>query len=250
MRLVRGALAAGCFLAGLWLMLRALGLSGVVLHGVARWWPAFLLLAGVSILARSVRPGPHTAVAGGLICAGCVAFAATRGVMTGRAWTFVAAAGLMAAGAISAWMNVSARPDRTASPFPRIVVLFRAASFTPLSSELEWVRVFLLCGRLHLDLTEAVRPGHDRDAIRVDITSCVGNVHVGVLPDVEVVNHKAFVMRLRHRIQTSVLDEDQSDTADVVVGTLAFFGDVLVLEPQKAIAVASGPVSGGQNKPE
>jgi hypothetical protein len=245
MRLVRGALAAGCFLAGLWLMLRALGLLGVALQGVARWWPALLVVAGAAIIARSVRPGPHTALAGGLICVGCIAFATTRGVMTGRPWTFVAAAGLMATGVISAWINVSARPDRSASPFPRIVVLFRTASFTPRSSELEWVRIFLLCGRLDLNLTEAVHPGHDRDAIRIDITACAGNVHMQVLPGVGVVDHKAFVMRLRRQIQAGVLDEGQSDTADVVVGTLAFFGDAQV-PPQNVIAVAGGPVSGGQ----
>lgn len=58
MRSTRGALAVACLLAGLWLMLRALGLLAVVLYGAGRWWPAFLLAAGVAILLRSVKPGP------------------------------------------------------------------------------------------------------------------------------------------------------------------------------------------------
>lgn len=246
MRLVRGALAAACFLAGLWLMLRALGLLGVVLHGAARWWPAFLLVAGLAILARSIRPGPHTAVSIGLICASGVAFAVTRGAMPGRPWAFAAAVGLMGIGAVSAWMIVSARPDQAASPTATTAVFFRAASFTPLSSELRRVRVLLICGRLDLNLTEVVHPDLDRDAIMVDITVWVGRVYVRVPPDVNVVNHKAFVMRFRHPIQAGVLDEEQTDTADVVAATLAFFGDVLVLRPWSVIFLGGGPGSGSR----
>src|SRR5260370_24455892 len=131
MRLVRGALAAACFLAGLWLMLRELGLLGVVLHEVGRWWPTFLLLAGVAILARSVRLGPHTAVSVVLMCAGCVAFASTRRVLTGRVWTLVAAGGLMAAGMVSVWMRVSTRSDRGASRTGMVGGLFPERRLMP-----------------------------------------------------------------------------------------------------------------------
>jgi hypothetical protein len=245
MRLVRSALAAACFLAGLWLMLRALGLLGAVLHGAGMWWPTFFVVAGVAILARSVRPGAHTAVSVGLICVGGIAFTATRGVINGRTWTLAAAAGLMAVGAIWAWMLVSIRPDRADDPAATTVVLFRAASFTPRSSELRRIRVLLVCGRLDLDLTEAVHPGLNRDAIMIDITAWVGKVYVRVPPDVHVVNHKAFVMRFRHRIQSGVLREEQTDAADVVAATLAFFGDVLVLGPPPAVNILGGSLHRG-----
>jgi hypothetical protein len=238
-RLTRGAIAAACFSAGLWLLLRTLGLLGITAREAGRWWPALLLTAGAAILARSVRPGPHTAVAVGFLCAGGLAFATTRGLVAGRAWAFAAAGGLMAAGAASAWGSVSARPGPAASRTPVILVVFRAARFRPQSSGLDGVKIFLFCGRLDLDLAD-VSPGRDRDPLMIDITAWAGSVHVTVRPDIHVVNHKAFVMRFRNRLQAGILAEEQMAAADVVAATLAFFGDVLIEATGAAPAPASG----------
>ena len=225
MRSITGALSVACFLAGLWLTLRMLGLLGVILHGIGRWWPILLIAAGLAIIVRSVRLGPHTVVSASLILAGGAAFAITRGFMTGRIWTFAAAAGLMAAGVILAWISVQLRTGQATSQSAVKWIFFRAGAFMPGSSDLERVRVFLLCGSLELDLRRAVSAGARQNVVMIDITAWVGKVNVIVPPDTYVVDHKAFVMRFTKRVQAGFLDEDEMDRADVVASTLAFFGD-------------------------
>jgi hypothetical protein len=247
MRLARGVLAVACLGAGLWLMLRALGLLAVVLHGAGRWWPAFLLAGGMAILLRSLKPGPHIAVSVGLLGAGFLAFAITHGIISDRVWPFVAAGGLITAGIILAWLAVRTHPDSATVRSEQISVLFRAAEITLRSTELERVRVFLLCGHLELDLKDTVPPEQRRDApLMVDVTAWVGNVHVKVRPEVRLINHKAFVLRLTHKIQVGVLAEKQTRTAQLVVATLAFFGDV---EVKRETSDADSGVAGNQLEP-
>lgn len=229
MRLVRSALAVSCLLAGLWLILRALGLLLVVLHSAGRWWPTFLLAAGVAILLRSFKPGPHVAASVGLIGAGCMAFAITRRIIAKDVWTFVLAGGLIFVGIMLIYFTVSTRSDGTKDDTGRISVSFRAAEIMLKFAELKRIRVFLLCGRLELDLRDAIPPGQRRDApLMIEITAWVGNVRLLVPAGVHVVSHEAFVLRFRKPIQLSVLDEQEEETmtAHVVAATLAFFGKV------------------------
>jgi hypothetical protein len=250
MRLARGVPAVACLLAGLGLMLRALGLLAVVLHGAGLWWPAFLLAAGVAILLRFVKPGPHIAVSAGLMGAGCIAFAVTRGIITERVWILVAAAGLISAGLILARLAASARPDGANGRTERISVLFRAARLPLKSADAEQVKIFLLCGHLELDLKDAIPPGQRRDApLMIEITAWAGNVKLLVWEGVEVLNHKAFVLQFRHPIQMGVLNEERTRTAQMVATTLAFFGDVESKEvPLDADFGAPGNLPGPENR--
>jgi hypothetical protein len=227
MRLAWGALAVTCLLAGLWLLLRALGLVEAVLHGAGHWWPALLFVAGMAILLRSVKPGPNIAVPVGLMAAGCIAFAITNVVVIAeRVWIFIAAGGLIIIGLISTRIAASPRPHSTDHLTQRVSVLFRSAEITPESVSLRQVRVFLLCGYLELDLTKVISPEQFRNTVlMVEITAWIGNVKLLVQPGVKSLDHKAFALRFRNTIGPSVLDEEEIRKVQVVATTLAFFGD-------------------------
>jgi hypothetical protein len=224
MRVVRGALAVGCLLGGCWLMLRALGLLAPALDGLSHWWPTSLFIIGTAIFARSLRPGPHIAVAVLFILGGCISFAVTRDVINGRIWIFAAAAGLISTGTIFAWANVAAAPKNAASSAPMIFALFRAADFTSTSTQLERVGVFLLCGHLDLHLEEAVEHVRNRNTIVVEITSLIGTVQILVRPGTNTYEHAAFVKRFRQPLKAGMLIQDRSDEAHVAASTLAIFG--------------------------
>jgi hypothetical protein len=229
MRLIRGGLAASCLLAGLWLMLQELGLLGVVLHGLSAWWPAFPLALGVALLARSAKLGPHTVVSAGLIFTGCTGFILLHLAITERALVFIAAGGLMATGVLLIWLNARTPRAKTAET-TRLLVLFRAASFSPQTTVTGHIKILLFCGHLDLDLTNAVHPGQDLDPTMIDITAWAGSVTIFVQSGLNLINHKAFVMRFRHPIETGVLTEEQVDMADLIAASIAFFGNVLIKE--------------------
>lgn len=251
MRLAWGALGVACLLAGVWLILRALGLSGAVLHGAGRWWPAFLVAGGVAILLRSVKPGPHVVVSVGLIVAGGLAFAITRGVLSSHALPFIAAGGLITGGMIMAWLAATAQPDNVTRSTERITVLFRPAEVRLSSAERKRVRVFLLCGHLELNLEDAIPPRQRRKSpLMIDVTAWAGNVHVVVASGVGVLNHKAFVLRLNRRLQMGVLPDKRALAAQVIVGTLAFLGDVdvKVKEASQADSRVRGDLLGRETR--
>ena len=226
MRAFRSALSVACFFTGLVLVLHLLGLLRAVPHGISHWWSALPGIAGVAILVRSFRPGPHIVVSGGLMLASGIAFATTHGFITERVWTFAGAGALMMAGIMLAWGSVKVRSTPAGSKSAVKRVLFRMGTFAPSSLELERLKVFVLCGNIELDLRRAVIPGAPRNVFMIDITACVGRVKIVILPRVEIVNHKAFVMRLTKRIQAELFKEEYMREADVVAATLAFFGDV------------------------
>lgn len=246
MRLAWGALAVACLLAGLWLVLRALGLVGVVLHGAGHWWPALLLAAGVAILLRSAKPGPNIAVSIGLMAAGCIAFAIINVVMPERVWIFVAAGGLILVGLIFTRLAVRTRPHATERLTQRITVLFRAEEVTPESAELQQVKVFLLCSYLKLDLRKIISPTQPRNTpLMIEVTAWVGNVELLVAPEVEWLDHKAFVLRIRNPVQPRMLGAKDISTVQVVAATLAFFGDAKFTEmPSSLDSGAAGKGSG------
>ena len=132
----------------------------------------------------------------------------------------------MIAGIILAWSGVKAGPAPPNSLSAVKLVLFRTETYAPSSAELKRLKVFLLCGNIELDLRSSVTRGASRNAFMIEITACAGRVNIVTLPDVEIIDHKAFVMRLTRRIQAGFLDEKQMRNADVVAATLAFFGDV------------------------
>ncbi len=242
MRLAWGAVAVACLLAGLWLMLRTLGLVEVVLHGASHWWPALLLAAGVAILLRSVKPSPNIAVAVGLMAAGCIAFAITNVVIAERVWIFVAAGGLIIIGLISTRIAASPRAHSADDPTQRVSVLFRTAAITPESAQLKQVRVFLFCGYLELDLRKVISPEQFRNApLMVEITTWIGDVRLLVQPGVRRLDHKAFALRFKDTIKPGVLDEEETRSVQVVATTLAFFGDVEFKEmPLSVDSAAAG----------
>jgi hypothetical protein len=160
---------------------------------------------------------------------GCLAFAITRGVPSGRALSFIAAGGFIGGGIIMARLATTARPDNVTRSTERITVLFRPAGIRLPSVECKRVRVFLLCGHLELNLEDAIPFGQRRRSpLMIDVTAWAGNVNVVVASGVEVLNHKAFVLRLNRRIQMGVLPDKRASAAQVIVGTLAFLGDVEV----------------------
>jgi hypothetical protein len=225
-------------------------LLAVVLHGAGQWWPAFLLAAGLAILLRSVKPGPHIAVSVGLMGAGCLAFAITHGIIAKRAWTFVAACGLMLAGIILARLTANIRPANSSGRTERILILFRAAEITPESSKLERIRVFLLCGHLELNLKKAMPSSQLRDEpLMVEITAWAGNVKLLIWEGVGKLNHKAFALKLGQPTQTGVLDEERIGAARVVATSLVFFGDVEFEEaPIGDDSDAPGNLAGPDNR--
>lgn len=226
MRAFRSALSGACFFAGLVLVLRLLGLLGVILHGIAHWWPALPGIAGAAILARSFRSGPHVVVAGGLMLASGIAFAATHGFITEHTWTFAGAGGLVIAGIMLAWSSVKVRSTSADSRSAVKMVLFRTETFAPSSAELEHLKVFLLCGNIELDLRGVITPGAPRNILMIDITACAGRIKIVVLPDVYFIDHKAFAMRLTKQLEAGFPDEGKMMNADVMAATLAFFGNV------------------------
>ena len=228
MRAFRSALSVACFITGLVLLLRLLGLLEAVPHGISHWWPALPGIAGVAILARSFRPGPHIVVSGGLILASGIAFAATHRFITERTWVFAGAGGLMLAGIMLALSSVRARSAAASSPSAVKRVLFRTETFVPSPAELERLKVFLMCGNIELDLRNFITPGAPRDIFLIDITACAGKVKIVLLEGTKIVDHRAFVMRLTKPIQAGFLEEEQMEDADVMAATLAFFGDVHV----------------------
>jgi hypothetical protein len=250
MRLAWGVLAVACLVAGLWLMLRALGLVEVVLHGASHWWPTLLLAAGVAILLRSVKPGPNIAVSVGLMAAGGIAFAITNSVIAERVWIFITAGGLILTGLILTRMAAGTRPHGTDDRTQRILVLFRAAEVIPESDELMQVKVFLLCGYLELDLRNVISPEQRRNTpLMVEITAWAGNVRVLIQPRVRRLNHKAFSLRLRNQVQPSVLDDQDTRTVQVVTTSLAFFGDVKFKEMPLSVDSASAGTGQGAMNP-
>lgn len=222
----RSALSVSCIVAGLVLLLRALGLLEAIPHFISHWWSALPGIVGAAILARSFRPGPHIVVAGGLMLASCVAFAADHGFITERTWSFAGAGGLIIAGIMLTWSSMKVRsvPPSGKSAVRR--VLFRVETLTPSSSEVEHLKVFLLCGNMELDLRNTITPSAPRNVFTIDITACLGRVNIVVLPGTEIFNHKAFVIRLTKRIQAEAFNENYMREADVIAATLAFFGDV------------------------
>jgi hypothetical protein len=131
------------------------------------------------------------------------------------------------------------------------MAFFRAASFKPQSFELGLIRVFLFCGRLDLDIADSVQPGQDREVVLINITALAGKVHLLVRPDIDVFNHKAFLLRFRHGIQSGVLDDKTLEENDVVASTLAFFGDtmVTVAETQDLTSGVPGTLPGHFHRP-
>jgi len=247
MRLAWGALAVACLLAGLWVMLRALGLVEVVLHGATHWWPALLLVAGVAVLLRSVKlllsvkPGPNLAVAVGLMGTGCLAFAITRGLVTNRIWTFVLAGALISAGLILIRLAARTRIHDTEARTQRVSVLFQTTELALKSAKLDQVRVLLFCGYLELDLRKLVPPGTHRDEpLMIEITAWAGTVKLLIPPGVAKIDHKAFVLRFRNPVQPSVLDKEYVSTAQVVAVTLGLFSDVQFREMPIADPTAPG----------
>ncbi|MGZ3640406.1 MAG: hypothetical protein ACXVCX_21440 [Ktedonobacterales bacterium] len=226
MRAFRLALSVACFVAGLVLVLRLLGLLEAIPHGISHWWPALPGLAGVAILARSFRPGRHYVVAGGLLLASGIAFASIHGFMTERTWVFAGAGGLMIAGIVLAWRSITVRSAPAGSRSAVKRVLFRAETFTPSSAELERLKVFVMCGNIKLDLRGIIVPGAPRDVFWIDITACAGKAKIVLLKDTVYVNHEAFVLRLGKPLEKGFLDEEESNEADVVMATLGFFGGV------------------------
>jgi hypothetical protein len=222
----RSALSIACFFAGLVLVLRLLGFLEAVTHEISHWWTALPGIAGVAILARSFRHGPHIVVSGFLLLASGIAFATTNGFITGRTWTFAGAGGLVIAGMVLAWSGVKIRSTPASSKSTVKRVLFRAEDFAPSPTDLEGLKVYLLCGNIELDLRSSVIPDAPRSVFIIDIVACAGRVKVVVLPDTKIVNHKAFVMRFTKRVQGGVFKEEYIREADVVAATLAFFGDV------------------------
>ena len=252
MRLARNILAAACLLAGGWLLLRTLGLLSRAETEAGHWWPAIPLALGTVILIRSLKPGPQVAAAAGLMLAGGAAFATTHRLIAGRYWTLAGAAGLIAAGALWTWANRVSGARHARSPTPTIVVLFRAAEFTPATPDLERIEVFLFCGRLDLHLEDAVRPGDDRDTVMIDITSWAGRVKITVAADVPTYSNDAFVKRFRSPVRTRIFDDDQTDMADVTVSTLALFGGTEVMAattPRDLSPQSSNALPGPSRRP-
>lgn len=229
MRMARGALAVVSVGAGLWLMLRALGLLTVTGHDIERWWPALLLASGVAILLRSVRPGPHVAAALGLIGAGGVAFAIIRGAVPVHIWIFVASGVLICTGLALAFLSVKPHHRQADGRAEQIRVMFRAATSTPGTADLERIRALVFCGQLELDLRDIIPPGARRDRpLMVEITTWLGDVRVLAWEGVDIIDHKAFVLQLGKAIRAGFLDQDVNESAQIVVATLAFFGRVEV----------------------
>ena len=227
MRAFRSALSGACFFAGLVLVLRLLGLLGVILHGIAHWWPALPGIAGAAILARSFRSGPHVVVAGGLMLASGIAFAATHGFITEHTWTFAGAGGLVIAGIMLAWSSVKVRSTSADSRSAVKMVLFRTETFAPSSAELEHLKVFLLCGNIELDLRGVITPGAPRNILMIDITACAGK-------DRRSWYCQTYTLSItRHSRCGSQNNWKQASpmrgrlmNADVMAATLAFFGNV------------------------
>lgn len=240
MRLALGASATGCLLAAIALTLRDAGLLTAAGHWAGQWWPAFLPAAGLAILFRSVKPGPHIAVSIGLMGGGSLAFVITHRVVSDHIWVFVATGGLVAVGIMTARLAVNYR-TRDAEKSKRVFILLRAAEITLRSSDLDHVRVFLVCGRLELNLADAVLPKHRRDSpVMVDASVYIGKIHVIVQPGVELIDHKAFVMRFNRPLVFGILTEEQIRKALIVVSSLAFFGDVEIKEARGVAANVRG----------
>jgi hypothetical protein len=241
MRLVLGALATVCLLTGTALILRTTGLLTAAGHGAGQWWPAFLLAAGVAIILRSVKLGPHIVVSIGLMGGGGLAFAITHHVASGRMWVFVATGGLVVIGIVMAGLAANAPANDDVGKSRRIFILLRAAELTLRSSDLDQVRVFLICGRLELNLEKAISPKQRRDSpVMVDVTVWIGKVQVIIQPGVESVDHKAFVMRFNRPLKLGILTEEKARRALVIVASLAFFGNVEIKEATGTAASVPG----------
>jgi hypothetical protein len=228
MRLAKGIAAAACLLVGLWLMLRAAGLLTGVLSAVPRWWPALPAAAGLAILVRSPRPGPHRRLAIVLLGASGLGFAIVHHALALRVWPFAAGAGLVAAGFALAYMTARADSTSVTDQTQRIVVAFKSTQLQAASADLARIRVYLFCGRLELDITDCLSPGSLPDEpLMIEIVACLGNVKV-VAPDETVYPHKAFVMRFGKETKGEVLRDESTNTAHAVAASMAFLGSVTV----------------------
>lgn len=244
MRLVRGVLATVCLLTVIVLMLRTAGLLAAVGHGAGRWWPAFLLGAGLAIMLRSVKPGPHMVVSVGLLGGGGLAFAVTHRVVPDRIWTFAAAGGFVVAGIVLAGISANSRGQGDIGKSGRIFILLRAAELTLRSPDLTRVKILLICGSLELNLENAIWPKQHRDApVMVDVIAWIGKVRIIVQQGVGSVDHKAFVMQINRPLKYGILTEEQMRNSDalIVVSSLAFFGNAEI----KEVTGASASVPGG-----
>jgi hypothetical protein len=240
MRSAKGILGAACFLAGLWLMLRAAGVLTVVLHAVPHWWPTLPLAAGAVILIRSPRSGPPRSASMVLIGASCVAFAIVYHLIAVSAWPFATSAGLLAAGLVLAYLAARTSPANEAGQSQRVVVAFRSARLPATSASLARIKVYVFCGRLELDIRECLPQGSLPDeALMIEITACFGDVTLVAYPDVCIYHHEAFVMRLGQPVTGGVLSDEDTGQAAAVAATLTFFGDVN-LKTKDPVAVSGG----------
>lgn len=241
MRLAKGVVAAACFLMGLWLMLRAVGMLTAILSTVPDWWPALPLIVGMAILIRSPRPGPHRGASAVLIAASCVAFAIVHRLIAISVWPFAASVGLMAAGLVLAYLAARASPARGTGPSRRVVVAFRSAVVLPeMSADLARIQVYVFCGRLELDTRECLPEGWSPDeAVMIEITVCLGNVTVVRHPKVRIHHHEAFVIRLGRPVSGRPLYDEDTHQAQAVVANLGFFGGVDLRE-QDPVVVSPG----------
>jgi hypothetical protein len=229
MRLAKGIAAAACFLVGLWLTLRAAGQLTAVLHAVPRWWPALPAAAGVAILVRSRRPGPHTAVSLVLIAASGVTFAIVHHAITRTVWPFAASAGLMAAGLALAYLAARASPatGTGTARSQRVVVAFRSAA-RPTSAGLARIRVYAFCGRLDLDITDCLPQGSRRKGpLMIEIVACLADVTLVAHTEAEIHHHRAFVMPFGGPTRGAVLRDTATKRA-AIVASMAFFSRVTV----------------------
>jgi hypothetical protein len=227
MRLAKGIAAVACFLAGLWLTLRAAGLVTAVLHAVPRWWPALPAAAGAAILVRSRSRGPHTAVSVVLIAASCIAFAITRHLVTVSVWPFAAGAGLMGAGLVLAYL--AARSSPVSGSDQRIVLAFRSAALPAGSADLARIRVYAFCGRLDLDITNCLPQGsRRRNPLMIDVVACLASVTLVAHREVEILHHEAFGMRFGRPARGAVLRDTATRSAAAVVASMTFFSRVTV----------------------
>jgi hypothetical protein len=92
-------------------------------------------------------------------------------------------------------------------------------------AELRRVQVLVVAGNLDLDLSAAELVP---DVVYVDVTVYFGYVQLVVPPNLDIVHHRAFVLRRGERPEGRTLHPKLLETADLVVTTLAFVGEVVV----------------------
>jgi hypothetical protein len=218
-----------CLIAGLWFSLGSLSPLKAILDAKA-WWPALPAAAGVIILLRSPKPGPHIVFSICLIASGLLCFAASHGFIAGRTWSFIGAGVLIIIGAAMIGSVIRTRGTKV-NP-ERAMALLRTTKAPPHSPDLNYIRAIVLCGTLKLDLRQALFAGQQRNVpLTIEVIALIGKITLeNVPPGTKVINHKAFALNLNRPIQVGVLDESKTLEAQLVIATIAFLGDVEVMD--------------------